>query len=48
MFETLKRMLTRREWSMSIDTDKGADIGIIEFTGNIIDAIKYVIELSQL
>lgn len=48
MFKALKRMLKKREWSMAIDTDKGDDVGIIEFTGNVIDAIKYVIELSNL
>lgn len=48
MFKTLKRMLTKREWSVAIDTDKGDDVGIIEFTGNVIDAIKYVIKLSKL
>lgn len=48
MFKTLKRMFTKREWSVAIDTDKGDDVGIIEFTGNVIDAIKYVIKLSKL
>ena len=48
MFKTLKLMLIKREWSTAIDIDKGNEVGVIEFTGNVIDAIKYVIELSKL
>lgn len=48
MFKTLKLMLTKREWGLAIDIDKGEEVGIIEFTGNVIDAIKGVIKLSKL
>lgn len=48
MFKTLKLMLTKREWGTAIDIDKGEEVGVVEFTGNVIDAIKVVIKLSKL
>jgi hypothetical protein len=48
MFKTLKLMFTKREWSLAIDIDKGEEVGLVEFTGNVIDALKSVIELSKL
>lgn len=48
MFKIIKLMLTKREWSLAIDTDKGENIGLVEFHGNVFNALLYVLQLSKL
>lgn len=48
MFKTIKTMLTKREWGLAIDIDKGEDVGLVEFHGNVFDALLYVLQLSKL
>ena len=48
MIETIKTMLKKREWSIAIDIDKGDEVGVVEFHGNVFKAILWTIRASKL